>query len=88
MDRSLLHVGCGGGRLPDWLTGFNEIRLDIDDTYNPDIVADMKDMGDIGQFDVVFCQHALEHLYPHEVTQALEEFRREKGWRVGHGVCP
>ena len=36
----------------------------------------MTDMGDIGEFDAVFCQHALEHLHPHEVPAALSEFRR------------
>lgn len=36
----------------------------------------MLDMGDIGPFDVVLCSHALEHVAPHEVQQALGEFRR------------
>ena len=36
----------------------------------------MTDMGEIGQFDRVFCQHALEHLYQYEVSTALSEFRR------------
>ena len=36
----------------------------------------MLDMGDIGPFDVVFCQHALEHVSRHEVARALNEFHR------------
>lgn len=33
-------------------------------------------MGEIGLFDVLFCSHALEHLGPHEVPIALQEFKR------------
>lgn len=36
----------------------------------------MTDMGDIGEYDAVFCQHALEHLHPYEVPVALSEFIR------------
>jgi hypothetical protein len=36
----------------------------------------MTDMGDIGPFNAVLSSHSLEHLYPHEVAQALGEFRR------------
>lgn len=76
MGKTFLHVGCGSDPAPDWAKGMEEVRLDIDDQYKPDIVANMLDMGDIGDFDVVLCQHALEHLYPHEVGIALNEFRR------------
>lgn len=76
MAKTLLHVGCGSDPLPDWLHGFKETRLDINPAANPDIVASMLDMGDIGKFDVVLCRHALEHLYTHEVSIALEEFKR------------
>jgi predicted SAM-dependent methyltransferase len=73
----LLHVGCGGEPLPEWARGhFEEVRLDIDESHSPHIVANMKDMGDIGPFNAVFSCHSLEHLYPHEVPQALGEFRR------------
>ena len=50
--------------------------MDINPDANPDIVASMLDMGDIGQFDAVLCRHALEHLYPHEVEIAVNEFHR------------
>lgn len=72
----LLHAGSGGDPLPPWFGNVEEIRLDIDPGMRPDIVASMTDMGQIGDFDVVFCSHALEHLYPHEVPVALQEFRR------------
>lgn len=71
-----LHVGSGGQSLPDWLSGFDEVRLDIDPGCQPHIVASMLDMGDIGQFERVYSAHALEHVYPHEVQTALTEFRR------------
>lgn len=71
----ILHVGCGGDSLPPWLTG-DEVRLDINPAHNPDIVASMTDMGEIGSFDVVYSCHSLEHLYPHDVKRALKEFLR------------
>jgi SAM-dependent methyltransferase len=73
---SLLHIGAGSNHLPDWLSSFRETRLDINADCNPDVVASMVDIGEVGTFDVVFCQHALEHLYPHEVGTALNEFYR------------
>lgn len=76
MTRKALHVGCGGSALPDWLAGFEETRLDIDASHCPDVVASMLDMGEIGSFDVVFCQHALEHVDRHQVKRALSEFHR------------
>jgi SAM-dependent methyltransferase len=51
-------------------------RLDIDPSVQPDVVAPLVDLGVIGPFDVVYCSHALEHLYPHEVHRALSEFHR------------
>lgn len=71
-----LHVGCGNDHLPDYLAHMDEVRLDIDESVNPDIVASLTDLGDIGTFDALFASHCLEHLYPHEVTQALREFKR------------
>jgi SAM-dependent methyltransferase len=72
----VLHVGSGHQALPTWLSHMAEVRLDIDPGCKPDVVAGMTDMGDIGQFDAVYCSHALEHLYPHDVPVALAEFRR------------
>ena len=76
MTETVLHVGCGGATLPDWLSEFAEVRLDINPDCQPDIVAPMTDLGDIGPFDRVYCAHALEHLYEHDVTKALREFHR------------
>ena len=73
---SVLHVGCGHNPLPAWFAVFDEVRLDIDPSCEPDIIANMMSMGEIGPFDALYCSHALEHLYPHEVPVALAEFRR------------
>jgi predicted SAM-dependent methyltransferase len=74
---SVLAVGCGADRLPQWQEqGYTVVRMDIDPRTEPDIVADMTAMGDIGPFDAVFSSHSLEHLYPHDVPVALREFYR------------
>lgn len=56
--------------------GYQVTNLDIDPRNEPDIVASMTDLGKIGSYEVVYCCHALEHLYPHEVSTALREFYR------------
>lgn len=81
--KTFLHVGCGpkfkdrttrGFNTPDW----HEQRLDIDASVKPDIVGTMTDMSQVpsASVDAVFSSHNLEHLYPHEVPQALAEFIR------------
>lgn len=72
----VLHVGCGGSHLPEWVPASRETRLDADPRVGPDIVADMRDLGDIGTFDGIFCSHALEHLTLQDGDIALAEFRR------------
>jgi SAM-dependent methyltransferase len=76
--KRVLHAGCGGSPLPEYFPERDaiEVRLDIDPAMKPDIVASLVDMGEIGDFDAVFCSHCVEHLYPHEVPRALAEFAR------------
>jgi predicted SAM-dependent methyltransferase len=81
--RKLLHVGCGRagrGRLPGVFRddAWREIRLDIDASAKPDIVASITDMAmvETGAVEAVFASHTLEHLHTHEVPAALAEFRR------------
>ena len=80
---TFLHVGCGrltkerataGFNTPDW----REIRLDIDPDVAPDIIGSLTDMSAVGtaSMDAIYSSHNIEHLYPHEVPQALAEFRR------------
>jgi SAM-dependent methyltransferase len=72
----LLHIGGGGGPLPEWLKGVEEITLDIDPKYNPDYCRSMVDMGQVGKYDFVYSCHCLEHVFPHEARNALKEMHR------------
>ena len=80
---TFLHVGCGQKRKDRTTAAFNtaawqELRLDIDQRVNPDIVGSMTDMSGVSDasVDAVFSSHNIEHLYPYEVPVALAEFRR------------
>ena len=80
--KTFLHVGCGpqnkfqikGFDNDDW----KEIRFDIDENVNPDIVGTLTDMKLVktGSVDAVYSSHNIEHIYPHEVRIALKEFYR------------
>lgn len=75
----LLAVGAGFDDLKQWRdSGYVCVTLDIDPRTKPNIVGNMTDLGMIrdGMYQVVFCSHSLEHLYPHEVPRALAEFHR------------
>lgn len=81
--KTFLHVGCGPKRKDKTTSGFNtpewtELRLDIDESVNPDIVGSMTDMSAVpdASVDAIFSSHNIEHLYPHEVPVALAEFKR------------
>ncbi|MFQ5730968.1 MAG: tetratricopeptide repeat protein [Planctomycetaceae bacterium] len=82
-QKTVLHVGCGPRNSaglherfcgPEW----REVRLDIDPGVQPDVVASLTDMSEIGSdsADALFSSHNLEHLYGHEVPLALAEFLR------------
>lgn len=73
---TVLFVGAGRDTGAEQWAGYEITRLDIDPSTEPDVVASMTDMGAIGPFDTVYCSHALEHLYPHQVPWALAEFIR------------
>ncbi|MFW9605658.1 MAG: class I SAM-dependent methyltransferase [Pseudomonas sp.] len=81
--KTLLHVGCGPKRKDRTTPGFNtpewqEIRLDIDPSVQPDVIGSMTNMSAVADasVDAIFSSHNIEHLYPHEVPLALAEFRR------------
>lgn len=73
----VLHAGSGDSPWPHWLACGEEIRLDVNPKSKPDVVANLVDIGEIGQFDLVYCCHVLEHLCASEIRKALKEF-----WRV------
>ena len=81
--RTFLHVGCGpenkssiakGFNTPDW----QEIRLDIDASVKPDILGTITDMSNVAtaSMDALYSSHNIEHLFVHEVPEALKEFKR------------
>jgi len=76
----VLHAGAGFAGLPPWLVegekDVEEVRLDIDPVCEPDVVGSLTDLGDIGEFDRIYCSHCLEHLHSDEVQVALKEFYR------------
>jgi predicted SAM-dependent methyltransferase len=76
----VLHVGCGGSRVPEVIfpaAEWSETRLDIDPSVAPDIVASITDLPVAdGSVHAVYSAHNLEHLAPHHVPIALAEFRR------------
>jgi len=58
---------------------WKEIRLDIDPQSKPDVVASITDMKSAfcpQSFDAIWSSHTLEHLFAHEVSLALAEFKR------------
>jgi len=57
---------------------WTEIRFDIDESVNPDVLGTMVDMTAVAtaSVDAIFSSHNIEHLYPHEVPLALGEFLR------------
>jgi len=79
----VLHVGCGPERVVGRRNMFPaskwvETRLDIDPSVKPDVVASMTDMAAVADASchAVYSSHNLEHLFPHELRQALAEFLR------------
>ena len=80
--KTLLHVGCGFLN-KSHLKGFNndnwkEIRFDIDESFNPDIVGTMTDMKSVetASVDALYSSYNIDHIYPHQVPIALREFHR------------
>jgi predicted SAM-dependent methyltransferase len=76
----VLHVGCGGSRVPEVIfpaAEWAETRLDIDPSVAPDIVASITDLPVAdASVQAVYSAHNLEHLTPWDVPVALAEFRR------------
>lgn len=80
-ERLLVNVGCGtrdACALPAYFDGWRQLRVDVDPSVEPDVVADLTDLSLIpdGSADAVWAAHCVEHLYEHQVSQALAEFRR------------
>ena len=81
--KKFLHVGCGGNYKDNTTPGFasddwKEVRLDIDESANPDIISSVLDLSVIesDSFDAIFSSHNIEHVYAHEVVIMLRGFLR------------
>ena len=80
--KTFLHVGCGP-QYKSQIKGFDnenwkEIRFDIDEKVNPDIVGTLLDMSAVEavSVDAIYSAHNIEHVFPHEVPIVLREFHR------------
>jgi len=80
-QKLLVNVGCGPvvrltrtALFEDW----RQLRVDIEESVNPDIVADLTDLSPIesGTADALWSSHCIEHLYQAQVPGALREFHR------------
>ena len=94
--KTFLHVGCGPAHKQNTTAEFSsdywhELRFDIDPNVNPHYIGTMTDMTAIEDnfVDAIYSSHNIEHLYAHEVAEALSEFKRvlnEDGFLVL--TCP
>jgi len=80
----LLNAGCGHAEeaaLPSFFSQWQQIRVDVNPASKPDIVTSIRDLSMIedGTVHAVWSSHCIEHLFPHEVPEALAEFRRVLG---------
>ncbi len=82
MTKRFLHVACGPARKQDLVIkdfdAWDEVRVDIVEDYDPDIVDDMRTLYKIGdgEFDGLYCSHALEHVHAYDVPKCLFAFGR------------
>ena len=81
--RPKLLVNLGSGPkgqawLPTMFAEWRQFRVDVDPAAAPDLLADITDLSAIksGSADAVWSAHCIEHLYLHQVRQALEEAYR------------
>src|SRR5205814_276803 len=57
---------------------WEQLRVDFDAAVQPDVVASITDLSAIpsDSANAVWSSHCIEHLFAHEVGQALREFHR------------
>ena len=79
--KTVLHVGCGSSNiahLPSCFQGGHwvELRYDINEAVEPDIVGTLQDMSLIedGSMDAIYSSHNIEHVSSFEVSSVLAEF--------------
>ena len=77
----LINLGCGpkgSAWLPAMFSNWREVRVDLDAEVAPDILADITDLSAIesGSVDAIWSAHCIEHVYLHQVSQAVAEAYR------------
>ena len=80
-QKLLVNVGCGPSLVVTrtaLFEGWRQLRVDIEESVNPDVIADLTDLSPIqsGSMDALWSSHCVEHLYQSQVPGALEEFHR------------
>jgi hypothetical protein len=80
-EHVLVNLGSGPREalsVPALFNDWKHLRVDVDPSVEPDILADLTDLSAIpdGHADAVWASHCIEHLYEHQVMAALNEFRR------------
>jgi SAM-dependent methyltransferase len=78
---TLLNAGCGPpgtASPPACFDDWRELRVDVDPGVTPDVIADITDLSMIPaeSVDAVWSAHCVEHLFPHQIGDALSEFHR------------
>lgn len=80
------YVTKGFNLFTDDLKNHFEVRVDIEERVNPDIVANIYELDQIpnNSFDVVYSSHCLEHIFFHQIPLCLSEWYRvtKKGGEV------
>lgn len=78
--RRVLIVGPGQGLQTQVLRwrGYEVVTLDIDDTFQPDVLGSVHEMSMFGKraFDAAIASHVLEHLPVRYLDAALQEIAR------------
>lgn len=78
-DKKFINIGASTVNLDfELFKNYKEIKLDICEETEPDIVASITDMQIIPKksVDAVWASHVLEHIYWHEIPIALAEIKR------------
>lgn len=82
-DKTVLNVGFGGSKISDQLhtedlVDYREISLDIDNQYNPDILADITNISHIPNdyIDCAYSSHMIEHIHYFKVPIVINELLR------------
>tara|TARA_B100000676_G_C18065077_1_gene840405 strand:+ start:1466 stop:2065 length:600 start_codon:yes stop_codon:yes gene_type:complete len=81
--KKFLHLGPGDNTKSQTSNIFatdewEEVRLDINENANPDILTSMTDLSmiDDEEYQGIFSSHNIEHIFPHQVDSTFKEFYR------------